>query len=190
MRHLKVATLLILAALVCVAVAQTVAGAGLRILSPKSGEKISTDFVTVQYEAATGVTAAGRPTFRVRLDSSDPVNTTDTEYTCTGLAPGTHTVTVQVVDANGTPIVGAQGQVQFTVLSPQQNRGVKPQSPQAAAQPDAAAQLVPAAMTSQPSGQNPQEPLPQAGSPLPVLSVIGMGVLLGGIASALRTRPK
>lgn len=42
------------------------------------------------------------------------------------------------------------------------------------------------ATESSPSGK--AESLPAAGSALPLLSVIGFGVLLGGIASALKTR--
>ena len=185
MRRATFTTLLILGMLVCVAIAQT-AGTGLRILSPKSSEKITTDFVTVQYEAAAAATASGRPTYQIRLDSNDPVRTSDPQYTFTGLAPGTHTVSVQVVDANGTQVGAAQNQVQFTVMPQQQNRGTQPTTRGAASQPG---QVVPAAMK-QSSDQNKQEPLPSSGSPLPVLSVIGMGVLLGGIASALRTRPR
>jgi hypothetical protein len=37
------------------------------------------------------------------------------------------------------------------------------------------------------AGQNQQ--LPEGGSELPLLSVIGMGILSGGILSAMRTRP-
>jgi hypothetical protein len=186
MRHITFAALFVLAVLVCAAMAQTSAGTGLRILSPKSGEKISTNFVTVQYEAAAAATAASTPTFQIRLDSSDPVRTTDTQYTFTGLAAGTHTISVQVVDANGTPVGTVQNQVQFTVMPQQQDRGTQPTPRGAESQPG---RVVPAAMK-QSSEQNKQEPLPNSGSPLPVLSVIGMGVLLGGIASALRTRPR
>jgi hypothetical protein len=50
---------------------------------------------------------------------------------------------------------------------------------------------------SQPKQSNPQEQaetrstrqLPEGGSELPLLSVIGMGILSGGLVSAMRTRP-
>jgi hypothetical protein len=38
--------------------------------------------------------------------------------------------------------------------------------------------------------QSPQQQLPRSGSALPLLSVIGVGVLIGGIISARRTRPR
>ncbi len=198
MRSYKPLLLVLLAALACIAVAQTAPPSpapALHILAPKSGDKIDTNFITVSYELASPVSAASTPTFQLRLDSQDPVQTTDTRYTFTGIAPGAHTVSVRVVDANNTPIPGVQSQVQFTVLPP--GSPTSPGAPRSSA-PSAGAQLRNAAMSSQDAGsqtapaQNQGKPgdehLPKTGSPLPLLSVIGMGVLLGGIASALRTR--
>lgn len=167
-----------------------------RFLAPNSGEQINNNFVTVKYELLSPVSAAGTPTFQLRLDTRDPVRTTDTQYTFTGLSPGTHTVTVQVVDANDTPISGLQNQVQFTILP--QNLGAPSRGPSGLIERSSAA-LQPVALSWQEpnSAANPSQPanpskrdeqLPKAGSTLPLLSVIGMGVLVGGIASALRTR--
>ncbi len=153
----------------------------LSILKPAAGEKLRQNTVTVTYALANpGASAAGSPNFQLRLDSDDPVTTTATEYTFTGLAPGAHTVTVQLVDANGTPVQGAQAVVQFSVLKQTARR----YGPQAIA---AALRLDP--VTDIRIQQPPVSPaVPTAGGALPLLSVIGFGVLLGGIASAMKTR--
>lgn len=202
MRILRFVLLLGIAVLAYTAVAQTGAPTptpALHILVPKNGESISTNFVTVQYELSTPVSAASTPTFQLRLDNRDPVQITDTKYTFTGLPAGTHTVTVQVVDANNTPLPGAQSQVQFTV-QPQAQAAPTSPSGQGKMVEQPGARLELAALqqdTSQAPSQQAANPpakgdneLPKSGSPLPLLSVIGMGVLVGGIASALRTRSR
>ena len=174
----------------------------MRILSPQAGEKTTNNYVNVQYELSSPVSASGSPTFRLQLDGHDPVDTTDTSYTFTGLAPGTHTVSIVAIDANSTPIGGTQAQVQFSVVQNPPAPGT--QSP--GAQLLTSGKLVNAAYRDQSkpasqadAGQTGAQPatqdsgdqqrLPASGSGLPLLSVIGMGVLVGGIASALRTRP-
>jgi len=86
-------------------------------VSPKNGDKINSDRVTIRYVLAREVSVEEIPIFNLLLDDEDPVQTNDSEYTF-GVMPGGHTVIVQVVDANGTPIMGAQDQVQFTVSPP------------------------------------------------------------------------
>jgi hypothetical protein len=108
------------------------------------------------------------PNFVVQLDNRDPVTTTSTSVDFTGLTPGPHTVTVQLVDANNTPIAGSQTLVHFTILQPV----AQGNAPRAA--------LDPAAQH--------ESSLPHARTTLPLLSVIGFGVLVGGIVSAMRTR--
>ena len=174
----------------------------LRIISPKAGEKTANNYVNVQYELAAPATASSAPTFRVQLDGHDPIETTDTQYTFTGLAPGAHVVSIVAVDANSTPINGTQAQVEFSVAQPQ----VPPPGPKSPGAQLGTAKLVDASYRSDAnpapaqandaagSGQRDGAPdetgkLPSSGSGLPLLSVIGMGVLVGGIASALRTRP-
>src|SRR5512146_2720182 len=62
----------------------------LRVLTRKPGEKLRQDFVTVQIELTNeAASAAGMPNFKLRLDSRDAVTTNATEYTFTGLTPGT-----------------------------------------------------------------------------------------------------
>lgn len=162
--------------------AQAGNAAALRIVSPHEGERLKQDFVSVQYELAnSGASAAATPTFQIQLDSQDPVTTSATEYTFTGITPGAHRVTVQLVDANGTPIAGVSGQVQFFILRPG-----------ATATGGSPARRVLAAL----KVEDPKEPLrdldghelPAAGGALPLLSVIGFGALVGGIASAMKTR--
>lgn len=87
----------------------------LYIISPANGTQVDGRLVTIKFGLAPGVSPAGIPTFRVRLDRQSPVLITDTEYILNWLSPGWHTVTITLVDANGTPVFGAQNQVQFEV---------------------------------------------------------------------------
>ncbi len=164
--------------------AQLAAVPALKILAPRNGEKISTSFVDVRYELLTPAVASGTPDFRVQLDADSPVHTTDTQHTFADVTPGRHTVTLEVVDANGTPIPGTRTEVQFEVVPSPGNPGNSP--------PGSASKAGPGGSLVNASQHEPQksgsEHLPNTGSSLPLLSVIGMGVLIGGIASALRTR--
>jgi len=156
------------------------ANAALNILKPRAGDKVRENSIVVTYALANpGASAAGSPNYQVRLDSQDAVTTTATEYSFTGLQPGAHTVTVQLVDANGTPVSGAQASVQFSVLR-QTSRRYGPQSIAAALRLDPATDIRVQSPATQPPVTNP--------GALPLLSVIGFGVLLGGIASAMKTR--
>lgn len=146
--------------------------AGLRIVAPKAADKLAQTFVTVQYQAMTP-TAAGTPTYELRLDGRDPVQTTDTTYTFNGVTPGSHDLVVQIVDANGTPVAGTRSEVKFVTTNPP--AGASPSGPGAA--------------LLQPSLPLPQSDLPDGNGSLPLLSVIGFGILVGGVISALRTRP-
>ena len=134
--------------------------------------------------------SAGTPSFLVQMDGSDPVRTSTTSQTFTGLAAGAHGVTVVLVDANGSPIPGGRASVQFTIA---------PQTAQPATQgPGAASQGGPSDPRNLDLGgysfQKPDpnhasaEDLPKANSPLPLISVIGFGILVGGIVSAMKTR--
>lgn len=152
----------------------------LSILKPGAGEKLRHNAVTVTYALTDpGASAAGSPNFQLRLDSQDPVNTTATEYTFTGLTPGPHSVTVRLVDANRTPVQGAQAVVQFSVLR-QTSLRYGPQAIAAALRQNPETDV----RMQQPSTQ----PAPTAGGALPLLSVIGCGVLMGGLVSAMKTR--
>lgn len=119
---MKLRPVLILALAISVAaVAQTPTPAQptLRIVSPRSAEKVSANFVTVRWELLNPASSANSsPTFMVRLDGQDPVRTTDTEFTFSGLAAGRHSLVLQLVDANDTPINGAHAEVSFIVSAP------------------------------------------------------------------------
>ena len=163
---------------------QTGVGAGsqgeqssaLHVVSPKPNEKVAQTFVTVQFQQVAPASASGTPTYELRLDGRDPVQTTDTSYTFNGLTPGSHDLIVQVVDANGVPIVGTRSEVKFVSLNPSSGPGKS--SGQAENLPSLP-------MPQAPSNSD----LPSGNSSLPLLSVIGFGILVGGVISALRTRP-
>ena len=145
--------------------------AALRIVAPKAGERLQQTFVTVQYQLTNPGIAAGTPQYRVQLDNRDPVVTTATETTFTGVTPGSHSLTVDLVDANKTPINGSAASLNFTTVAPPAPRAALPQSDQGPAHDPAH-----------------EEALPSGSSALPLLSLIGFGALVGGIASALKTR--
>jgi len=165
------------------------ASSSLKILSPTVGQKIGSTSVDVKYELTdAGASAAPSPTYRVQLDGRDPHETLDTDYNFTGLAPGAHSVTVELVDANHTPIAGSQVIVHFNTFTPGASPAPatgtqpKPQTTGALAPPA----VIKAKMPLPPRG--PGDQLPSAGGELPLLSMVGLGVLVGGVISALRTR--
>jgi hypothetical protein len=154
------------------------APAAIRILAPKPDDKLTESAVTVQFQLDNPGMAGGSPNFSIQLDGRDPIVTAQTSQNFTGLTPGPHTVVVQLVDANNTPIAGARAETQFTVSAPAAQ-------PQPASPPDHASADLPqgdVAISDQ------GEILPSASSALPLLSVIGFGALLGGVLSAMRTR--
>lgn len=167
-----------------IAVGQATAAAGaappaIRILAPTPGEKLAQSAMTVQFQLDNpGLAAGGFPNFSIQLDGRDPVITAQTSQNFTGLTPGAHTVVVQLVDANNTPIAGSRAETQFTVAAP-------------AAQPQPApppGEQMRADLPQSDVLSDQGEPLPAASSPLPLLSLIGFGALVGGVLSAMRTR--
>ncbi len=175
----------------------------IKILSPKADENIGSSAVNVRYELLNdGVSASGTPTYRLQLDSRDPVETTSTEQSFTGLAQGNHVLTVELVDANHNPIGGSQTQVQFSTANQlpaaganqQQAQPSAPQQAPQAGQPQQSqqprAELKPGSVTkaSLPEQQANNSELPSAAGDLPLLSMVGFGVLVGGVISAMRTR--
>jgi hypothetical protein len=148
-----------------------VQSSSLKIVSPQANQKIAQTSIVVQYEQVSPAAASGTPTYELRLDKRDPVHTTDATYTFNGLTPGTHNLSVQLVDANGTPISGTRSEIKFEVVNPSTvgNPG---------AFNNTSAPPLPSSSD-----------LPNGSSSLPLLSVIGFGILVGGVISALRTRP-
>jgi hypothetical protein len=170
------------------------------IVAPKAGEKLSANFVTVRYELLNpGASANTSPTYSLRLDGHDPVTTSDTEYTFSGLAPGSHSVIIEMVDSNGTPINGTRAEVHFVVNPQPQPTEAIPDHTDIVRQTTASlgqARLV-RAIWQQPDKHDRQAPahprrapeqLPHSSTALPLLSLIGLGVLAGGLVSAWRTR--
>ncbi|MGA3128037.1 MAG: hypothetical protein ABSD13_15130 [Candidatus Korobacteraceae bacterium] len=90
----------------------------MHILQPRAGQALANTFVTIRFELVRPNPAGGDNNFVVQLDSRDPVNTSETEYTFTGMRPGQHIIAVTEVDANGTPMQGARTEVQFSVKAP------------------------------------------------------------------------
>ena len=170
-----------------------------RILTPVADEKfIHTNSVKVRFQIVSQAASAAPPDFFVQLDGDDPVHTSSMEQTFAGLTPGTHSVTVQLVAANNTPVTGSSAEVQF-VVAPHVSSTSRPEVPAATVDP---LNVAPEQQSPEPPQlaelkvqQSPPSeimamsaPLPSAGSALPLISVIGFGVLVGGIASAMKTR--
>jgi hypothetical protein len=154
------------------AAAQSAQPSSLRIVSPKPNEKLAQTFVAVQFQQISPASPAGTPTYELRLDGRDPVQTTDTTYTFNGLTPGSHDLVIQIVDANGTPVSGTRSEVKFVIVNPVATAGTTGQALNLPVLP-----------------QTPLTDLPNGNSSLPLLSIIGFGILVGGVISALRTRP-
>ncbi len=164
-----------------------------RILTPIAGQTLKSNFADLRFELAQPA-PSGEPNFLVQLDADDPMNMIATSYTFADLQPGPHTIRVTLVDANNVPVEGGTATVQFTVPSQQPAQGGGPSG--AMQRPSGAGTLGGRIL----SGAAPAEPippelrndgdpnLPLAGSPLPLLSLIGFGLLIGGAAQAMRTR--
>jgi hypothetical protein len=171
----------------------------IHILTPVSDEKFSkTNSVKVRYEVLSATPSAGTPNFLVQLDGDAPVRTRAMEQSFSELIPGTHRVSVQLADANNNPISDSRADVQFAIaphtapaLRPAPITGetealnVTPE-PETPEPPQLAEMHV--SQTPPPEIMSISSPLPSAGSALPLISVIGFGVLVGGIASAMKTR--
>jgi hypothetical protein len=161
----------LLAAFTATALAQAPADAAqaqsavVRVTSPRPEQRQTDNFVTVHYELQNPTSAsAGSPNFQVQLDGNDPVTTTSTEQSFTGLTAGQHVITIRMVDANGTAVPDSQTQVRIFVVPTAQNGG-ETQVERASIIPDSA-------------------------SLLPVAALLGFSCLVGGIVcGAWKTRP-
>jgi hypothetical protein len=170
----------------------------LKILMPHPGEQIPGTFVTVKYEVSPIKTghSSSLTTFQLKLDGHDTIQTIDREHTFTGLTAGAHNVTVDVLDPNGAPVSGAHSEIEFIVIGAGEPTHVPDHSDalktarlrrhHAAARIHVA--LAAYALPATDLAPDEQQQLPQSSSALPLLSVVGLGALLGGIASARKTR--
>ncbi len=155
------------------------------ILTPTPGQTLTDRYVHLRFELSQPV-PSGEPIFLVQLDSREPISMSDTDYTFPDeLQPGPHTIRVTLVDANNMPIEGATATVQFKVpaLQPANNNG-SPVIQSAAGNIAGAAPAPPIPPELHNDGDI---KLPLRGSPLPLLSLIGFGLLIGGAAHAMRT---
>jgi hypothetical protein len=158
----------------------------IRILTPVAGQTLPSNFVNLHFELVRPA-LSGEPNYLIQLDGADPINTTTTDYTFSGLQPGIHSVRVTLVDANNSPVQGGAATVQFKVQAPRQpahsdgSRGVLEHPNQVIAGAPPAAPI-PSEL------RDGDVNLPLAGSPLPMLSLIGFGLLIGGALQTMRAR--
>jgi hypothetical protein len=157
------------------------------ITAPRQDLRQIANFIDLRYELTTpAIAASSSPNFKIQLDSNATVNTTSTQQSFTGLTAGTHVISVQSVDANGTPIPDSQATVRFTVVPTTTNGGSVSQSRTQAtltSPPQAKTAIAPGVTV----GDH-EDSLPPASSSLPILSIVGFGVLVGGVISAMKTR--
>ncbi len=164
-----------------------------RILTPTAGQTLASNFADLRFELAQPA-LTGEPNFLVQLDANDPINMSDTSYTFADLQPGSHTIRVTLVDANNVPVQGVTATVQFKVPSqqPVQSGGPTGAMQRLRDHGNVAGRMLAGAAPAEPIPpelRNDGDPnLPLAGSPLPLLSLIGFGLLIGGAAQAMRTR--
>ncbi|HEX6879244.1 MAG TPA: hypothetical protein VF135_02680 [Terriglobales bacterium] len=161
----------------------------IRILTPVASQKLADNFTTVRFELINPAAAPGTPNFLIQMDGNDPVTTAQTQQSFTGLAPGAHTITVELVDANRTPIPGGRAAVQFFVSPGNTPTG----TPRSGISVDQGRDLTQGSAKFQQPDPQTQPPdgdadLPPASSSLPLISIVGFGILVGGVISAMRTR--
>jgi hypothetical protein len=160
----------------------TTPASAVTILEPKPGAKLTTNFVQLRYDLENASSASGTPTFRLRLDAQDPVDTTDSSYTFSGLAPGTHTVSITVVDANGVPVSGTQNEVKFTVTAAPAPSAASPQGQSGGSW--VSFNLVPRAEAASTTAAVESSDADMAS----LIIWLICGILIGGIVAATRTR--
>ncbi len=159
-----------------------------RILTPVASQKLNDNFTTVRFELINPSAYAGTPNFQLQMDGNDPVTTSATQQPFTGLAPGAHTITVQMVDANGTPVPGGRAAVQFFVSPATTQTGERPPGAASTTVPRKPFSFAGLKFLAQHKVEDVDSDLPPASSPLPLISIIGFGILVGGIISAMKTR--
>ncbi len=159
-----------------------------RILTPTAGQTLQENYVHLHFELAQPA-LSGEPNFEVQLDSADPVNTSETDYTFSDLQPGSHTIRVTLVDANNSPVQGGTATVHFQFKVPKSD--APPGATLHGNETPGSRTLaggIPALPIPPELRNDGDAKLPLAGSPLPMLSLIGFGLLIGGAAQAMRMR--
>jgi hypothetical protein len=152
------------------------------IVAPASDQNLKASTVSIRYEVSSTKHSHVRPDlFRVQLDSETPVETNETAYTFDQVTPGQHAVSVELLDAKHRPIVASKAEMSFVMESPDPNP-----VPEVAVGPMMPATLQKVAVFL-PQVAAPIDPSDGSGE-MPLLSVIGLGVLIGGMVSAMKTR--
>ncbi|HYX53720.1 MAG TPA: hypothetical protein VE783_09730 [Candidatus Limnocylindrales bacterium] len=163
-----------------------------RIVSPQQGQKLQQNAISVQYTFQPRQNAINPPRqiFQVQLDNRDPVQTEQAETTFTGLTPGSHTLAVQLVDANGVAVEGSRSQVQFTVMqqvTPPSN-GNTPQPSRSGAPPQArlssSGQAALAGLFNADQLGSQRSAAPAYAGAVPLVPILAIGALIGGLISA------
>ena len=169
-----------------------------RIVSPQQGQKLQQNVVSVRYTFQPRQNAINPPRqiFQVQLDTRDPVQTEQAETTFTGLTPGSHTVAVQLVDANGVAVDGSRSQVQFSVMpqvTPPGNTTQPQRSTPSQArlhnQKDTALASMGLFLTDQmlPGDRSATQVYSSA---VPLVPILAIGALIGGLISARWTHSR
>jgi hypothetical protein len=155
------------------------------ILAPVAGQTLTSNSVDLSFELVQPA-MNGEPRFLIQLDDAAPIRTSSTDYTFHQLLPGSHSIQVTLVDASNSPVQSGSATVQFAIQSVPQATHSNASRKQCSRPTIAgAAPVKPIPSELRNDGDI---SLPMAGSPLPVLSLIGFGLLIGGAAQAMRKR--
>lgn len=154
----------------------------IKVLSPKVNERLGSSAVIIRFQLeASGAAADSMPTYRVHLDGRNPVETTSTEHSFAGLTDGEHVISIDLVDANHVPVPLSHTEVRFQTYTPTTNNKVSSATSVRNVPPTVKANWELPASEGHPD-------LPTGATELPLLSMVGFGVLVGGVISAMRTR--
>ena len=162
--------------------AQEAPGAAIQITSQQNNWQQRTNVVKLQFNLIDPAVAGSSPSFRIQLDDNAPTTTATTEESLIGVPPGEHSIRVELLDASGDPVPQSHSEVKFSVLPSAATHTSNAHKAQLSKFDTQAAEGTLASDASRDAA------IPEASSSLPILSIIGFGVLVGGIASAMKTR--
>jgi hypothetical protein len=127
---------------------------------------------------------SGEPKLLVEFDSAAPIPIDEADYTLAELPSGLHVARMTLVDANDQPVQGGSATVRFKVPQSARAGGLN-----ATHLPVPCLRGAAPALPIPPVLRNDGDPdLPLKGSPLPLISIVGFGLLIGGIVPAMRAR--
>jgi hypothetical protein len=160
--------------------------AAIRILAPIADQTLAGNSVDLRFEVVRPPLGS-EPSFLVQIDDASPIKTSETSYTFSGVQAGIHSVRVTLMDVNNSPAPGGLATVQFNVPTSSQfahtdNSRVARHRPTQAISGAAPGAPIPPELRA-----DGDISFPMAGSPLPLLSLIGFGLLIGGATQTMRT---